>query len=221
MKRAIVFLAMALAVSSSFAQTNPPKAAAHYVGVQANQLLRQILNFTNTSSSVTNPYLLTYSVNSTHSGWGGAIGLGYNYTQFSDGNETFTRTSTINDFFLRMGVEKKSNIAKNWMVSTGLDVIRDSQKDETKTVQKLGGSSEEFNTNTHTSAWGFGPRVALYYTASEKIVIGTESSYYFRSGKTVSSTDHIGTNPTHEENTQHSKRFQFVVPAVIFLVLKF
>ena len=42
----------------------------HYVGVQVNGLIRQVLNFSNTTPTAPlNPYLLIYSLNH-KSGWG-------------------------------------------------------------------------------------------------------------------------------------------------------
>ncbi|MGC4021145.1 MAG: hypothetical protein QM734_03975 [Cyclobacteriaceae bacterium] len=65
--RLIILGAMMIFTGSScFAQrdsTNSKKVN-HYIGVQANQLLRQLFNLSGNTTVVTSPYLINYSVNS-------------------------------------------------------------------------------------------------------------------------------------------------------------
>jgi hypothetical protein len=87
----------------------------HYIGLQANQLIRQLLSFGGNSSAVVNPYLLTYSINSKTTGFGFAAGIGYSSIK-TRGTDVFASTiSTVNDFALRFGVEKKSYLSKRWL----------------------------------------------------------------------------------------------------------
>ena len=56
----------------------------HKVGVQVNELIRQVFNFSNTASTVHNPYLLIYSVNHTRTGLGIRAGVGYTLRKLND-----------------------------------------------------------------------------------------------------------------------------------------
>jgi hypothetical protein len=227
MRKTILSLAMAGCYCFCLGQTASEKQFNHYVGVQGNQLIRQILNFSNAASVVSNPYLLSYSFNSVQTGWGGALGLGYNYNQLGDGNSTFSRTTKINDLFLRIGFEKKTSLSERWLLSVGGDVVRDSENDVTETFQNLPNQlpDQTFKTKSHNHTWGAGPRAALYFMATKKILIGTESSYYFKSGKNTVTNDSFSpsssSSGTHDETTKTVKKIQFTLPAVLFLVIKF
>lgn len=67
---------------------NESKRFKHFVGLQANALFRQILNFSGANTPVNNPYLLTYSIVTPKKGWGLDAGMGYTYNKTfeTDGN---------------------------------------------------------------------------------------------------------------------------------------
>lgn len=212
-----------------------PKRSVHYIGLQANQLIRQVFNFSNTNSVLNNPYLLTWSVNSVETGAGFTMGFGYNFTQSKDGDQFVDRSITVNDVFVRMGYEKKSRLAPKIIFSLGADVLFDRQRSETKTEEKT-QSDLMFESSTTTVAGGLGPRFTLNYQLHERILIGTEANFYFKWSKTDNTQEQVFFesvfDPTTgqfrtirrtEENTEteKSKRFQFNSPAVIFLIMKF
>jgi hypothetical protein len=201
---------LALFVISVSAQEES-KRSSHYVGVQVNQLIRQVFNFSNSSTGINNPYLLNYAVNSTKNGLGFNIGLGYTFSEIADGDALTRRETKINDLFVRMGWEKKSAFGKKLLLTTGIDVLIERQKNETST-NGFGGNTK---TITENNGWGVGPRAALSYIINDKLLIGTEVSYYFKSvTNDVSGTFSIGT-------PQQQTRFQFAAPTAIFLTLKF
>ncbi len=185
-----------------------------YLGIQANQLVRQLLNFGGTNSNVANPYLLTYAFNSNASGTGMSFGLGYSYRHFNDGDAITPRQTTESDFFIRAGIEKKVFWGKRWMGSYGVDVVLDRLRDKTKTTSNFGGPPIE--TGSITTLGGLGPRCTLNFQIAEKILIGTEASYYFKSGKQKIE------DPTVSVRTEHKQRsFNLAVPAVLYLILRF
>ncbi len=214
--------------------------ASHYLGVQANLLVRQLLNFSNTSTTIDNPYLISYAVNSKSTGVGFTSGIGFTINEFSDGDQTSKRNTKINNLSFRVGFEKKSMIGKKWMVSWGFDVIRDDFKNETSNTQSFdlqNPSVKSVSTSTNsTSSWGFGPRFALNFQITDRILLGTEANYYYKSGSNstkaaTSSTffdfDQFGnktlvtrSTDTPESSTDFTK-FQFVLPTVLYLIVKF
>jgi hypothetical protein len=213
----------------------PERKSSHYVGLQANQLIRQIFNFSGASPAINNPYLLTYAVNANQGGAGFTAGFGYTFTETNDGDQFIDRTTTTNDVFFRMGTEKKSMLAKKVLLSIGLDIVLDRQKSETETKEKT-QSQINFANATKNNGTGFGPRLGLNYVLSDKILIGTEANYYFKSIKVEQSQTNIFFETVFdpitgqqrqvrrtEENSseEKNKRFQFNSPAVIFLIMKF
>ncbi|HEY0740697.1 MAG TPA: hypothetical protein VGD40_04510 [Chryseosolibacter sp.] len=216
-------------------ESSTSKKSEHYIGLQANQLIRQVFNFSNTNSVLNNPYLLTWSVNSLQTGAGFTMGLGYNFNQSNDGDQFVDRTVTLNDVFIRMGYEKKSRLAPKVIFSLGADVLFDRQRSETKTEEKTQSDLVSETSNT-TLSGGFGPRFTLNYQLHEKILIGTEANFYFKWTKTDNTQkqvffetvfDPVTGQPRtvrrtqDETESQKSKRFQLNSPAVIFLILKF
>ncbi len=189
----------------------------HYIGVQANQLLRQLLNFGGTSNNVGNPYLLTYAINSTKSGVGLNFGLGYTYNSSSNGDPITPRTTTDNSLSLRLGIEKKFTIGKRWFSSYGLDFLLDESQNKTETTFNQGNGFPANKTTTEftNNGTGLGPRFTLNFLISDKIILGTEANYYYRS---FTSTQKVTNQP---DQTNNPKSFTFAVPAVLYVILKF
>lgn len=235
-----IFLALALSHVLSLSamaqeETADVRKSYHYVGLQANQLIRQVFNFSGSGPVINNPYLLTYSVNSIESGAGFTAGFGYTFLEATDGDQFVDRTTTTNDVFFRFGFEKKSLLAKKVIFSLGVDIVLDRQNLQTETKEKT-QSQINFESSNRTSGTGLGPRLTLNYQITEKIVIGTEANYYYKTFRIEQTQknvffetqfDPVTGQPRQvrrtEENTEteKQKRFQFNSPAVIFLIMRF
>jgi hypothetical protein len=216
------------------------RTSSHYLGVQANQLIKQILNFSNSNPAIDNPYLLTYSVNSKRTGVGFSSGIGYSINEFSDGDQTSKRTTKISNLSFRIGFEKKSNLGKKWFTSWGIDLVHESSKNETSVSQsQLNSPDIKFSSNStnKSSLWGLGPRFTLNFRITEKIILGTEATYYYKSG---TNTTQASTTSTQQEfdpqtgqlrlvtrttNTPETStdftNFRFAIPTVLYLIVKF
>jgi hypothetical protein len=216
------------------------RTSSHYLGVQANQLIKQLLNFSNSSTVIDNPYLITYSVNSKKTGVGFSSGLGYSINEFSDGDQTNKRNTKINNFSFRIGFEKKSNLGKKWFASWGVDLVQESSKNETSSSQsQLNNPDIKFNSNStnKSSLWGLGPRFTLNFRITEKIILGTEATYYYKSGTNSTQANTTSTQQefdpqigqlklvTRTTNTPETSTdfttFKFVIPTVLYLIVKF
>jgi hypothetical protein len=188
----------------------------HYVGLQANQLIRQLLSFGGNNTAVTNPYALVYTVNSKETGWGLATGLGYSSIQTKTSDLFTSTTSKVDDFAWRVGFEKKTYILKNWLLSLGGDFLVESNKAVTITNN---GSATNPTVTTKEKRQGFGPRASLNYHINDKLLIGTEASYYFKSIKHTQTQTNTGVTPPKDpDSSLHS--FSFTLPAVIFVIVK-
>jgi hypothetical protein len=214
-KTACAFFFSCIFLANCFSQDSIPKTNQRYFGIQANQLLRQILNFSSSNSAINNPYLLTYSVNNPMTGWGINLGWGYNYNQITDGDAFTQRKTTISDLAFRIGFEKKRRFGKHWILSSGIDAVIDAQSNKTKTTTP--GAAGSVATKNTTNGIGLGPRLALYFNVSEKILVGTELTYYF---KALNTRTKVSGNFQQPDITDSLNKLQLNLPAAIFLVLK-
>src|SRR5437868_402023 len=78
----------------------------YYVGLQANQLVKQVLNLSN-SPAITNPYLLTASASSAKY-WGINVhgGAGFTYSKITDVESPTNHESKIDQLDYRYGIGK-------------------------------------------------------------------------------------------------------------------
>jgi hypothetical protein len=97
------------------------------------------------------------------------------------------------------------------MTSYGLDILRESEKNSTEFGNAQNGI---FETQTRNRGTGIGLRFTLNYYLSEKVLLGTEATYYYKGIRETRS----GTNMS--ETTEKSKNFTFRVPVALFLMLK-
>jgi hypothetical protein len=210
-KKLLFSLLAALIGSYSYSQEETEqKKVNHYIGVQANQLLRQLFSFSSTNTAIDNPYLISYSFNSAETGWGMATGVGYTHNEISEGDPFNPLETTINDFFFRIGIEQKKTIGKKWMVSYGFDVLVDRLSDETVSDSQFG----DFTTKTTAKGFGAGLRFSLNFNITDRIILGTDGSAYFKKSK---ETQEVTDRP---DMTEKFKNFSFTVPAVLFVYIK-
>jgi hypothetical protein len=207
-----------------------------YIGIQINQLVRQIFNFGNNNTAINNPYLINYSAVFGPKKIGFNIGTGYTFDEIKTGDATNELTTKVNNTFFRIGFEKKSSLGKNWLFSFGADILLDKQKDESTSKITFGGNGKIVTTTSSTvKGTGFGPRIMLSYHISNRILIGTEATYYYKSikdvGEVVTATTSrefdpqtgMERNVTRTERTENDdklKKLQFNVPAVLWLHVK-
>ena len=225
-----------LLCGSAFAQVDSLGGKpSHYLGVQANQLIRQILNFGNTNVAVNNPYLLTYSVNNGRTGHGLNIGLGYFLSELKDGDLMNKRETSISNLSFRIGWERKKTFARNWVASYGVDLTMARNSNETTNSTDTEFNKSRITTNSLVNGTGFGSRLTLNYMFSPRLMIGTEVNYYFTSQKnsldikssiTTQQWDPIAqqmvmvTTTDSDDLEDKTKRFELSPPVAIFLIMK-
>jgi hypothetical protein len=203
----------------------------YYAGVQVNQLLKQILNLSNSSDDINNPYLFTFSLNSAKSGWGAHAGFGYDYQKVSDDLTQSDHVSTINDLFYRIGGGRRLMIGKKFQLGYGLDFIGTYLDDNTTTVSVNPGIDSTISkTSSQTTGFGFGPQASLGFMITERLIISTEVSFYFLQSTEKTNTFvtryELFNNPPTVSTSNHNSKVKtsditFNLPVAIFLVLKF
>ena len=203
--------------SATFSETAKSNNKFHYVGFQANQILRQLVGG---AGATDNPYLFAYSFNSIDRGGGMNFGLGFNFTTTDDSDPTInlTRSTKSNSSAIRVGYDKKKSIGKRWIAGFGFDIFRNGGKSETKTTFSGGGTNVNTIT-TKTNGFGIGPRLSLLFNVNEKIYLGTEAIVYFMFEKTTSKGD--PSIPASLEQELKAKSFKLGAPTSLFLMVRF
>jgi hypothetical protein len=239
MKKILIALLLATSAFYSNAQdAEQPKLFNHYIGIQANELLKQLINLNTSNTSISNPYLLTYSVLSTKYNWGIETGFGFNYHNFKDNLSPTTPQSKINESFYRFGIFKNFMLGKKWEATTGLDYAGSYQSDKTVTNEVI-----DFNvTQTDSTATistsvikskGGGLQLGIGFHLSDHILLRTEGTvYYLTTNKknnvliteTFTDTNFPETDTytvsSSNSDTKNSD-FEITIPVAIFLIIKF
>ncbi len=113
----------------------------------------------------------------------------------------------------RFGLESKKYLAKRWIVSIGGDVVIEGSKTETKSE----GSGTSTSITSKINRSGFGPRASLNFQINDKIVLGTEASFYFKWITQKQETQGTGMPPVPETKLKSNG---FTLPAVVFLMVR-
>ncbi len=224
-------------IMTSFAQndaTNPipgkkEKQTDQFIGVQLNSLIRQVFNFNNSpTTTLTNPYLINYNINSRKTGWGLRVGLGYNYNSASNSDGITDFTSKINDLSMRIGIEKAFKLSEKWSAGAGADLLVNFNDDNSiSTVHSF--DTVVTDTKTKTTSYGGGAMGWLRYHITDKITIGTEASIYYTTGtqeNTVAITNKFsggfGTSTTTTTTSKPTiSQANINLPIVFFLAVRF
>lgn len=230
-KISLISILLCFAVFTSSAQkmndSSESKKMLHFVGVQANLLVRQVFNFGNANNPINSPYLLTYSIIDRKSKWGLDVGLGYtlNSTFENDGNTK--KENKINDLYFRLGAQKLIPLNKRFVAMANFHILYDILNSKTKTESDFGGEIQKITSNTSSTRFGLGPCMGLRYRVSNRVFIGTEASYYFKMGNSKSNvkseTYSQGQIKQSTESDLNNDLTQFIlnVPTAIYLTIRF
>ncbi len=240
LRKMFVTVALVVCVLAVSAQKDSLKTKKldHYFGVQVNQLFRQVINLNNsTNNTISNPYQLIYSLNLAKSGWGVNAGIGYDYQKITDKESPANHESRINDLFYRVGVGRKIMFAKRFNAGWSLDFAGSHLVDKTVTVSVTDFGSGVIDSvssevTSKTVSLGGGAQVSLAFQISNRVSLGTESTFYYLKSKekqNVLTTDIqiIPFNNTRTVTSTNSNfetgkaEFDISLPVALFLILKF
>lgn len=198
----------------------------HYIGIQANNLLRQLFSFGNSAQPASNPFLLNYSLIQRTNGIGFHVGAGYDFINFAENDGVTDRKTYANNVAARLGLEKLKTLAPKWQAGIGFEGVFRLEDNKTETTVT---NFETIKTLNHLSKseFGGGLRALVRFAINQHIWLGTEASLYFISGKNktkseitqVSQISGEITSVTQNEFTTSSVGLS--VPAVVYLTLRF
>jgi hypothetical protein len=220
-----------------WAQETAPKKFDHLAGLQANELVRQLVNLNADDDLIDNPYLVKYALFANRCQWGVQAGFGLRYSRFEDKLSPTGQDSRIYDIFYRAGVARRFAIGKRWEAVAGLDFAGSRQTDKTNTLLVLDQGARIDSTHTYSNSTvtgrGGGLQLALQFQVSGRIWLGTEATFYYMklSDKQAVVLTEIETWPDFPENNTYSvsssnsdidrTEFEMTVPAVLFLLIRF
>lgn len=218
-----VLLAVATAnVHAQADTTAAPKERAtdHYIGVQMNGFIRQVINLNNNSNNAaTNPYLLTYSLNSRRTGWGFRVGAGYSYSSLNSTTGSLVSDNDENIINARVGGERLFRLARRWTAGAGLDIVANSEYTHTATRLNSGGTGFS-DVKSTTISYGGGPMAWLRFSISERILVGSEASFYAVTGTKQQTATPNSPKPVSTPKTKIGEA-KFTSPVTLFLSVKF
>jgi hypothetical protein len=217
---------------NTYAQNNNEQASTsvkkynYYLGVQANELFRQLLPIgSSNNTSLLDPYLLTFQMHSKRTNWGLRTAANYTLKNFVDEDAANKKVTNINMIHLKVGAEKFIHLGSRFNVGYGADVVWDFGQNYT--VNELTAIDTTISTtNSITNAIGLGPGIRLTYQLSNRVHLGTEFGLYFVQNnnttkfaiKSISQT--TGTTQSFEESTNSKANVNTRLPASLYLIIK-
>lgn len=235
MKKVVLFTLLAIAVQYCFAQPageptteqKEEKIYDHYVGAQINLMISHLINSSANSIGTGNPYLFTYSMNNRKSGWGIRVGVGANSISTSSAISDGSTTTKNNDMQLRAGVEKTIEISNKWTAGTGVDAVFNYNDDNLTNSNQGLYDTVVTTTKTKLANYGGGVFGKVSYHISNKILLGTECSYYYVSGTNNQTVDVYRTlrntppSTTETKSTPDFSKGNINLPIVLYFIVKF
>lgn len=229
---AIVACVTAIATAQDEPAAPKQKIFEHQVGVQANELIRQVFNFNNNNNTLNNPYLLTYSLNWKKPGIGIRLGIGPDFRSFKEDDGIVQQENNINVMNLRFGLEKTFVLSSRWSAGAGVDYVFSNDVSYTKTfTRSFDSTSTDIASATTTK--GYGAMAWLRYHITPHILVGTETSFYYRTGdfkQDISITTRTSGGPIGQPAVFETKITKidnevefgtFNLPMVLYLIVRF
>ena len=126
-----------------------------------------------------------------------------------------------------MGIEKVFDLTSKWNVGTGIDIVFNNTNDYASNNYQTVDEVNNSTTTTVATNFGGGLFGKVNYHLSKKILMGTECSYYYVTGKnnqTVNTEQYFTGNPpvyTQTKSNPNYSRGNISLPIVIYLFYKF
>ncbi len=197
----------------------------YYLGLQCNDLLRQLLPFNNNVALTGNPYLFTFQMHNQKSGWGLRSGFNYELKNLVDEDAANRKNTVKNIFYAKVGIEKFVKLSNRFAFAYGLDGTWEYGQNFTKnTLSSIDTTIS--TTNNRNNVLGVGPSVRIMYNLSSRVLIGTDAGLYFSKNnnktaftiKTISQFN--GNSDSYSETKNTNSEFLFQKPIALYLIVK-
>ena len=233
MLRKIAIAALLLAGTLvTHAQSADEGKGTHYVSLQANPLISQVLNFGN-PIPIDNPYLLKYSYR--FSGGKSGVSAGFGFSSSSLELKEQGSNSKTSDLDFRAGYEWYIPMGDRFLFSIGPDLVFNGNNTNTVNISSVdfgGGFKDSTVNDTRSQAitFGGGGRLNFSVAITPRLLIGTEATLYytFTDGESRTKIERFTFNGfsevyTFEEEKEEFKTSDsgFQLPVAIFLTFRF
>src|SRR4051812_37331658 len=118
MRKILVVMIGILIPRIMFSQELPVKKFDHYASVQANQLIKELINLS-TSSDITNPYLLEYTCIFNKYNLGINAGFGYTFTKSEDSEHPDAKSLQETNLSFFAGLCKRQVLGSKFELTYG------------------------------------------------------------------------------------------------------
>jgi hypothetical protein len=209
--------------------STPPKLT-HQLGFQANALIRELMPVnTSQSNSLANPFSLFYSINSRKTGWGARFGFGYNQESRNTDDGVSAIKAKTTTYATRVGIEKLFRLSGKWTAGVGVDGLFKNDQNTTDTKVQSFDSTKTY-IDSKSMRYGGGVMGWLRFAVTKHVLIGTETSFYYLTGKdkskvTISRKDFNTpdfptiTNTTRTEDQNSEAKLS--LPVAVYLIIRF
>ena len=238
-----IYFSFIISIAFTVAENNPLNAQSatshidstqhklvHQLGFQANALIRELIPVSNSSASpLANPFSFTYSLNSSKTGWGGRMGIGYNQESRNTDDGVSAIKATTTSYATRVGIEKQFRLSGKWTTGVGIDGVYKNDQNTTDTKVQSFDSTKTY-IDSKSMRYGGGVMGWLRFAVTKHVLIGTETSFYYLTGKdkskvTISRKDFntpdfpTVTNTTRTEDLNAEAKFS--LPVAVYLIIRF
>jgi len=217
--------------NEDFQSYNQDKKISHFIGFQANELIRQLFSFGNTIETG-NPFLLKYSLRFNKSNIEITSGLGYRTGSTNENSGTFITSQS--DLFFRLGAAKKYDIGKRFEAGIGIDgllVNNNNSSENTIINTNINFTDSSYSsTSNKIKTFGAGPQFTFAFYITPRVKLGTELTAYFTYSENnfdnlverkQSFNGNVNIDKIEDSGTSFSTEFDITMPISLFLSVKF
>ena len=214
MKTLAIILLIICTSTLSFSQETVTKHFKNEIGVDLTPLVKQFLNFNSATYYTPNPYYLMYRRHINE--WAIRAGIGGSYwTEENVPNDTTVRNHTISAFDFRLGIERKTDVAKNWQLFYGLDIWTNITYNQNDYQYQNAGQLVGYDNKT--TKYGVAPLLGLRFKLNDRLTLTTETNFQLYTYNTVSKRLYIPDDSLNTKTTNKGMVTVFNAPTSLFI----
>lgn len=216
MKKSTLFLFACFIAQLGFSQQKTPKNKdfQHELGLNVTNLLTDLLG----NNNRTDPGIYLVSYKRLKGNKALRIGGTINFSVKNEDSFNFTTELTNQNFQLRVGRETRQNLSSRFQYYYGLDGIAGFQQEQSSASVNTGIIIQTNKVQTI----GGGPVLGFQFALLDKLLIGTEGSFYVALNKSSVDFKTFGSSSSSlPSKNSTGANIQTNLPKFLFLIVKF
>lgn len=166
------------------------------LGMNGTSFVKNFLSFNDVNSMGSSPFQFTFRYITT-SNFAMRAGLGISALNFEEKDGDNVQKVNSNSLDISIGFEKRSVVAKRWLVFGGLDLIAVSDISTSSTSS----SGQIFTSKSNSSGGGAAPLFGIQFNINDRISLSTETQLRVLYTKGKETFESPGNNTTSPEET--------------------